>query len=61
MKNQIRSSVLRNNPTLETSKEEKDLHGLGVGKIKEIVTQCGGMADFYEEDNWFCVKVFIPK
>ena len=61
VKNQISSSVFVKNPNLETSKEEKDLHGLGVGKIKAIVAQYGGMADFYEEDNFFCVKVFIPK
>jgi sensor histidine kinase regulating citrate/malate metabolism len=61
VKNQISTSVLAKNPNLETSKEEKDSHGLGVGKIKEIVAQYGGMADFYEEDNFFCVKVFIPK
>lgn len=61
VKNQISSSVLAKNPNLETSKEEKDMHGLGVGKIKAIVTQYGGMADFYEEADFFCVKVFIPK
>lgn len=61
VKNQISSSVFAKNPYLETSKEEKDLHGLGVGKIKAIVAQYGGMADFYEEDDFFCVKVFIPK
>ena len=61
VKNQIVSSVLKENPTLKTSKEESNLHGLGVGKIKEITAQYGGMVDFYEEENFFCVKVFIPK
>lgn len=61
VKNQITSSVLEQNPTLKTSKEEKNLHGLGVGKIKSIAEQYGGMVDFYEEENFFCVKVFIPK
>lgn len=61
VKNRIRASVLAENPNLETSKKEKNLHGLGVGKMKEIVAQYGGMADFYEEENFFCVKVFIPK
>lgn len=61
VKNQIASSVLAVNPELETSKEEKDRHGLGVGKIKAIAEQYGGMVDFYEEENFFCVKVFIPK
>jgi len=61
VKNRILTSVLTENPMLETSKKEKNLHGLGVGKIKEIVARYGGMADFYEEENFFCVKVFIPK
>jgi len=61
VKNQIKDSVLEENPNLETTKQEKDLHGLGVGKIKALVTQYEGMADFYEEENFFCVKVFIPK
>lgn len=61
VKNQILSSVLKENPELETSKKEKTLHGFGVRKIKEIVAQYDGMADFYEEEHFFCVKVFIPK
>jgi len=61
VKNRIFSSVLAENPNLETSKEEKNLHGLGVGKMKAIAAQYGGLADFYEEENFFCVKVFIPK
>lgn len=61
VKNQISNSVLEGNPNLETSKTEKNLHGLGVGKIKALVTQYGGMSDFYEEGHFFCVKVFIPK
>lgn len=61
VKNQIGASVLEENPALKTSKEEKEQHGLGVGKIKAIAEQYGGMADFYEEENFFCVKVFIPK
>jgi len=61
VKNQIATSVLAANPKLETSKEKKEQHGFGVAKIKALAEQCGGMADFYEEDNFFCVKVFIPK
>ena len=61
VKNQISFSVLDENPGLESSKEEKEFHGFGVGKIKSIAEQYAGMADFYEEDGYFCVKVFIPK
>lgn len=61
VKNQISASVLAVNPELKSSKEEQEQHGFGVGKMKAIVKQYGGMVDFYEEDNFFCVKVFIPK
>lgn len=61
VKNQISSSVLSDNPGLKSSKEEKEQHGFGVGKIKYITEQYGGMVDFYEENGFFCVKVFIPK
>ncbi len=60
VKNKITKSVLEKNPTLNSQKPEKENHGLGIPKVKEIVSQCGGMYDIYEEDNFFCVKVFIP-
>lgn len=60
IKNKIRNSVLDNNPDLQSTKEEKNSHGLGITKIKTIVQQCGGMCDIYEEEKFFCVKVFIP-
>lgn len=61
VKNRITDSVLRSNPELETTKNERDLHGLGIRQIKEIVDSYNGMYDFYEEDGFFCVGVFIPQ
>jgi len=61
VKNQIFTSVMEQNPGLATSKTDKEQHGFGVGKIKSLAEEYGGMADFYEEDGYFCVKVFIPK
>lgn len=61
VKNKISASVLANNPELKSTKEEKEQHGFGVRKVKQIVDEYHGMADFYEEDNFFCVKVFIPQ
>ncbi len=61
VKNQISASVLEENPELTSVKEEKGQHGFGVGKIKAVTDNYGGMVDFYEEDGFFCVKVFIPK
>lgn len=61
VKNKISESVLTKNPSLSSTKEEKELHGLGVSQIKEIVAAYDGMYDFYEENGFFCVSVFIPQ
>ena len=54
MKNSISSSVLGDNPTLETSKSDKKNHGFGTKVIREIAEKNHGYADFYEEDGMFC-------
>jgi len=61
VKNKITQSVFAENPHLETSKENSMGHGMGVLKIKSIVETYGGMFDFYEEEGFFCVSVFIPQ
>ena len=61
VKNRIADSVLDKNPELSSTKKEKELHGLGLPQIKEIVDNYNGMYDFYEEDGFFCAGVFIPQ
>lgn len=61
VKNKISQSVLKSNPNLQSTKADKDFHGIGLPQIKQIVEACGGMYDFYEEDDFFCVNVFIPE
>lgn len=54
MKNSISSSVLVSNPTLETSKSDKENHGFGTKVIREIAENNHGYVDFYEDDGMFC-------
>lgn len=61
VKNKISESVLKQNPSLSSTKEEKEFHGLGISSIIEIVTDYDGMYDFYEENGFFCAGVFIPQ
>ncbi len=61
VKNRTAASVLDTNPKLASTKQEKELHGLGIPQIKEIVDSYNGMYDFYEEDGFFCAGVFIPQ
>ena len=42
-------------------KTDSEKHGFGVNQIKEIVEAYSGMTDFYEEDGFFIVNMFIPK
>ena len=61
VKNRISKSVLEENPELKSTKADSEKHGFGVNQIKEIVESYSGMTDFYEEDGFFIVNMFIPK
>ena len=61
VKNRVSKSVLQENPTLSSTKEEGEIHGMGILQTKEIVEKYHGMCDFYEEDHFFCACAFIPK
>ena len=72
VKNRISESVLEKNPELRSTKSSSgtsdsgddelasEKHGFGVSQIKEIVELYEGMTDFYEEDGFFIVNMFIP-
>ena len=61
VKNKVSESVLDSNPNLVTSKEDKEEHGKGVARIKQISDKYNGMSDFYEEDGFFVACAFIPQ
>lgn len=75
VKNRISKSVLDENPELRSTKNigeggvgldggavtDGEKHGFGVNQIKEIVESYGGLTDFYEEDSFFIVNMFVPK
>lgn len=60
VKNGIGKSILKENPALRTTKKEGDKHGMGTTQIRAITEKYQGLCDFYEEESWFCVAVFIP-
>ncbi len=61
IKNKITKSVLTENPKLHSTKEDREQHGIGITRIKEITASYGGICDFYEKDGYFCSRVFIPQ
>lgn len=60
IRNSIQSSVLENNPSLLTHKEDKEKHGIGLKSIKFIVKKYNGKISFHEKYNYFIVNVVIP-
>lgn len=59
MKNTIEGSVIKDNPTLITTKKNKEFHGLGTKIIREIAKKYNGIVDFYEEDDRFIYNVLL--
>ena len=54
------NSVLENNSNLDTKKANKENHGLGLKIVEEIVENMHGMWEIYEEDDMFCVHIYLP-
>lgn len=61
IKNSVDSSVLKSNPELKTSKLERDAHGYGLKIINDIAYKYNGRCDVFEQDNTFCVQVYLQK
>ena len=59
VKNTITNSVLEDNPNLISTKNEKELHGLGILSMKEVVQKYNGSIEFYESDNKFCCDMLL--
>lgn len=59
--NHIEESVLKNNRNLVTSKENKDLHGIGTKRVKEMVEKNNGFLEYYEVENEFICEIMLQK
>lgn len=59
--NSISKSVLESNSRLETSKKDKELHGIGIKTVKTLVKKYEGMIQFFEEANEFCCHILLDK
>lgn len=59
VKNTITYSVLEDNPNLISTKNEKDIHGLGILSMKEVVQKYNGSIEFYESNNKFCCDMLL--
>jgi signal transduction histidine kinase regulating citrate/malate metabolism len=59
--NTIETDVLSENPNLFTSKRNKDLHGIGLRSVKDIVKKYNGMINFKQKSNTFHVYISLER
>ena len=59
--NTVEIDVLAENPNLFTSKSNKELHGVGLKSVKDIVEKYNGMINFKQKSNVFYVYVSLEK
>ena len=59
-KNTVAKSVLTENRTLKSTKQDGDAHGYGTKIVAEIVAKYHGMIDYYEEFDLFGVQIILP-
>lgn len=58
-RNKILKSVLDENPTLESSKEDSDVHGKGIEILQDTAQKYDGDIRIYEDGGYFCSSVII--
>lgn len=61
VRNSIRASVLKDNPSLKSTKKDASDHGFGVKTIKYIAKKYGGTYDFFEDDLTFISRTELHK
>lgn len=59
--NSIDGSVLQDNPKLETTKENREVHGFGIAQIRSIVEKYNGILDIWEEYEMFHIQIMFEE
>lgn len=59
-KNPLREPKLKQNPSLQTTKANKELHGFGIKSMRKAVEALNGFLEFYEKDGYFICHIAFP-
>ena len=61
LSNTVETAVLLDNPELKTNKKDKNLHGLGLQSVRDIVSKYEGVISFEQKSGRFFVYVSMAK
>lgn len=59
--NTVENDILKYNPELVTSKADKNLHGIGLQTVRDIVAKYDGMISFVQKGNNFHVCISLSR
>jgi len=60
IQNRIHRPVLIDGEMPDTSKIDKQNHGLGMFSVYETIERCSGVLDISENEEWLIVDVLLP-
>ena len=60
IQNRIHQPVLVNGEMPDTSKKDKQNHGLGLYSVTETIERCHGVLDISENEEWIIADVLLP-
>ena len=59
VRNPIKKPVLIEGKTMQTTKKEKNVHGLGLQNVDEVVKRNGGISSLKSGEGWFLFSVLF--
>ena len=61
IENIVDKDVFSINPTLTTTKNNKNIHGIGLRSVREIIDNHDGIFNITQNDKWFSVEIMLLK
>ena len=61
IENIVDKDILSLNPELNTTKDDKQAHGIGLKSVREIIEKHDGIFNITQNDEWFTVEIMLLK
>lgn len=61
IENIVDKNILAINPGLNTTKNNKRIHGIGLKSVREIIDNHDGIFNITQNDRWFSVEIMLLK